>query len=88
MGPFAVRDLRLGMAAGRFVMDDPDLVWRLSAHAIVGISLAITTGDVPAEPKDGIVVRLLCLTGIGAAAATELVAGAPAVKKGRAPRSA
>lgn len=81
MGPFAIRDLRLGMAAGRFVLEDPELVWRLTAHAIVGVSLAITTGDVPVESKEAIVVRLLCMTGIGTPAAAELVTGARRVKK-------
>jgi len=72
MGPFAIRDLRRAADAGRFQIPNPELVWRLTAHAIVGISLAITTEEVPPTAKDQIVVRLLCMTGIGADAALEL----------------
>jgi AcrR family transcriptional regulator len=74
MGPFAIRDLRRAVEAGRFQMPDAELVWRLTAHAIVGVSLAITTELVPPSAKDEIVVRLLCLTGIDADAAAELAA--------------
>lgn len=74
MGPFAIRDLRNGISAGVFRVSDPDLVWHLTAHAIVGASLAITTDRLSGSVKDEIVVRLLCLTGIGIDAATELAA--------------
>ena len=72
MGPFAIRDLRLAADAGRFQIPNAELVWRLTVHAIVGISLAITTEEVPPTAIDQIVVRLLCMTGIGADAAIEL----------------
>ncbi len=72
MGPFAIRDLRRAADAGRFQVPNPELVWRMTAHAIVGISLAITTDAVPLDTMDQIVVRLLCMTGIGAEAAIEL----------------
>jgi AcrR family transcriptional regulator len=72
MGPFAIRDLRNAANAGRFKVSNPDLTWRLTAHAIVGVSLAITTGAVQADTKDQIVEQLLCMTGIGAEAAAEL----------------
>ena len=42
------------------------------AHALIGASLAITTGQMPASASDQIIVRLLCMTGIGANAAVEL----------------
>ncbi|CAM2156665.1 TetR family transcriptional regulator [Paraburkholderia tropica] len=74
MGPFAIRDLRRAVEAGLFSVSDPDLVWHLSAHAIVGASLAITTGRISGSVKDEIVVRLLCMTGIGIEAATALAA--------------
>jgi AcrR family transcriptional regulator len=74
MGPFAIRDLRHAVAAGRFYATDPELVWHLTAHAIVGVSLAITTERLPPSVKDEIVVRLLCMTGIGVDAAAELAA--------------
>lgn len=73
MGPFAIRDLRLASQAGRFEVSNAELVWRLTAHALIGASLAITTGQLPASAVDQIVVRLLCMTGIGANAAVELV---------------
>ena len=76
MGPFAIRDLRLASQAGRFEVSNAELVWRLTTHALIGASLAITTGQMPASASDQIVVRLLCMTGIGANAATEL-AGRP-----------
>lgn len=74
MGPFAIRDLRRATDAGRFKIPNAELVWRLTTHAIVGVSLAITTDEVPASTKDQIVVRLLCMAGIGADAALELSA--------------
>lgn len=72
MGPFAIRDLQRAADAGRFQISDAALVWRLTAHAIVGISLAITSDAVPADSMDRIIERLLCMTGLGAEAATEL----------------
>ncbi|WP_217349221.1 TetR/AcrR family transcriptional regulator [Polaromonas sp. C04] len=72
MGPFAIRDLRRAADAGRFQIPNAEIVWRLTAHAIVGISLAITTDAVPSSAIDQIVIRLLCMTGIGAESALEL----------------
>jgi AcrR family transcriptional regulator len=72
MGPFAIRDLRLASQAGRFEVSNADLVWRLTTHALIGASLAITTGKIPPSATDQIIVRLLCMTGIGANAAVEL----------------
>ena len=74
MGPFAIRDLQTATAAGRFHVRDAELVWRLATHAIVGISLAITTGQLPAAAIDETVVSLLCMTGIGEESARELAA--------------
>lgn len=72
MGPFAIRDLRRATDAGRFKIPNAELVWRLTSHAIVGIGLAITTEAVPSSSIDQIIVRLLCMTGIGSEAAIEL----------------
>ncbi len=72
MGPFAIRDLRLASQAGRFEVSNAELVWRLTTHALIGGGLAITTGQLPASASDQIIVRLLCMTGIGANAAVEL----------------
>lgn len=72
MGPFAIRDLRRASDAGRFDIADAELVWQLTTHAIVGVSLAMTSGALPMTATDQVIVRLLCMTGIGAEAATEL----------------
>lgn len=90
MGPFAIRDLRLASQAGRFEVSNAELVWRLTTHALIGASLAITLGQMPASASDQIIVRLLCMTGIGANAAVELASRPrPALKPeagGSAPR--
>lgn len=74
MGPFAIRDLRQATAAGRFAVEDPELVWKLACHAIVGVSLAITRGELPEAKIHGTVVHLLCMAGLEATAAGELAA--------------
>lgn len=74
MGPFAIRDLRLASQAGRFEVSNAELVWRLTTHALIGASLAITSGQLPPSACDQVIVRLLCMTGIGANAAVELAA--------------
>lgn len=74
MGPFAIRDLRLASEAGRFSVDDPELVWRMAAHAIVGVSLAITKDDIGEGKICETVVRLLCMTGLDLDAARDLAA--------------
>ncbi len=84
MGPFAIRDLRLASQAGRFEVSNAELVWRLTSHALIGASLAITTGQLPPGAADQIIVRLLCMTGIGVNAAVELAARPrPQLKTGR-----
>lgn len=72
IGPFAIRDIRQAAQAGRFQVSNAELVWRLTTHALIGASLAIRSGQVPAGSKDQIIARLLCMTGIGANAAVEL----------------
>lgn len=74
MGPFAIRDMRQASQAGRFEVSNPELVWRLSAHALIGAALAITQGGMPGSIRDQVVTRLLCMTGIGPGAAAELAA--------------
>lgn len=74
MGPFAIRDLRNATRAGRFRADNPELVWRMASHAIVGVALAVTKDELPASEIDETVVRLLCMTGIGVEDARELAA--------------
>lgn len=72
MGPFAIRDLKRAVEAGRFQIPDADMVWRLTSHAIFGISLAVTSGAVSRDSMDQIIERLLCMTGVGAETAREL----------------
>ena len=72
MGPFAIRDMQNATAAGRFHVRDAELLWRLATHAIVGVSLAITTGKLPASTIEETVVSLLCMTGMGDAGAREI----------------
>src|SRR5207248_4799543 len=52
MGPFAIRDLRRAADAGRFKIPNAELVWRMTTHAIVGVSLAMTTGTLTVQSTD------------------------------------
>ncbi|WP_138471155.1 TetR/AcrR family transcriptional regulator [Poseidonocella sp. HB161398] len=72
MGPYAIRDLKQASAAGRFQAEDAELVWRLACHAIIGVSLSITAGEIEEPRITDVVVRLLCMTGLDLAAATDL----------------
>jgi AcrR family transcriptional regulator len=72
MGPFAIRDLGNATRVGRFKVDDAVLTWKMATHAIVGVALSVTSGELPASVIDDCVVRLLCMTGIGRDAASEL----------------
>ncbi|WP_254679644.1 TetR/AcrR family transcriptional regulator [Celeribacter baekdonensis] len=74
MGPFATRDMRQAEAAGRFRTPDPDLIWRLTTQAIMGAALAMSEGRLTHDCRRDIIVRLLCMTGIGLEGATELAA--------------
>lgn len=64
MGPYAIRDLRNGAAAGRYRVEDPELAWRLATHAIVGFSLAVCDGKLAPEKIDDAVVDLLGMVGV------------------------
>ena len=72
MGPFAIRDLKNATRAGRFKVDDAALTWKMATHAIVGVALSVTAGELPVTVIDNCVVRLLCMTGIGRDDAVEL----------------
>lgn len=74
MGPFAIRDLENATKAGRFKVADAPLTWKMATYSIVGVSLAVTRGDLPHSVIQETVVRLLCATGIGEAEAIELAA--------------
>ena len=86
MGPFAIRDLENATKAGRFKVADGPLTWKMATYAIVGVSLAVTRGDLPHSVIQETVVRLLCTTGIGETEAIELAARPrPALPTERAP---
>lgn len=72
MGPFAIRDLENATGAGRFKVDDAALTWKMATHAIVGVALSVTAGELPVSVIDNCVVRLLCMTGIGRDEAVDL----------------
>jgi AcrR family transcriptional regulator len=72
MGPFAIRDLENATKAGRFKVKDASLTFKMAAHAIVGSCLAINHDEFPPNAIEEIVVRTLCMTGIGEAEAIDL----------------
>lgn len=74
LGPFAIRDLENATKAGRFKVSDPALVWKMATYAIVGASLAIAQNQLPPSLVQETVVRLLCMTGVDEAEASELAA--------------
>ena len=76
MGPFAIRDLENATRAGRFLVADAKLTWKMACYAIIGVSLAVTQKKLPATVIDETVVRLLCMTGVGELEAENL-AGRP-----------
>jgi AcrR family transcriptional regulator len=64
MGPYAIRDLRNAVAAGRYSVEHPELAWRLATHAIVGFSLAVCEGELDPAAIDEAVVDLLGMVGV------------------------
>lgn len=72
MGPYAIRDLRNAVAAGRYRTEDPELAWRMATHAIVGFSLAVCDGKIPISKMDDAVANLLGMVGVPAEEAWEI----------------
>lgn len=64
MGPYAIRDLKNAVAAGRYKVENPELAWRLATHAIVGFSLAVCDREVEPSEIDEAVVDLLGMVGV------------------------
>ncbi len=64
MGPYAIRDIRNAVAAGRYRVENPELAWRLATHAIVGFSLAVCDRDIDPGEMDEAVVNLLGMVGM------------------------
>ena len=71
-GPFAIRDLETAARAGRFTFDDARLNFKLACYAIVGVSVTILRGEMPASAIEPAVARLLCMAGLAEADALEL----------------
>ena len=72
MGPYAIRDIRSAVAAGRYRVEDADLAWRQATHAIVGFSLAVCDKNVLPNKMDEAVVNLLGMVGVNRAEAWEI----------------
>jgi AcrR family transcriptional regulator len=64
MGPYAIRDIRNAVAAGRYRTEDPELAWRMATHAIVGFSLAVCDQKIHIGKMDDAVVNLLGMLGV------------------------
>jgi AcrR family transcriptional regulator len=72
MGPYAIRDIRNAVSAGRYRCEDAELAWRLATHAIVGFSLAVCDGKIAPQKIDDAVVDLLGMVGVAREEAWEL----------------
>ena len=72
MGPYAIRDIRNAVAAGRYRVEDAALAWRQATHAIVGFSLAVCDKNIPPEKIDEAVVNLLGMVGVDREEAWEI----------------
>ena len=64
MGPYAIRDIRNAVLAGRYRVEDPELAWRQAAHAIAGFSLAVCEKNILPGKMDEAVVNLLGMVGV------------------------
>lgn len=73
IGPFTIDLLTRAAGSGRLSPGDPALAWKMSTHAIVGFGLAVTRRDMSAVSIPNAASRLLCLAGLEAAEAEELV---------------
>jgi AcrR family transcriptional regulator len=71
-GPYAMRDLQQARAAGRYVFDDVELVWRQATWAAVGLCRAIGDGTVSDDRLTEAVVNLLGMVGVARAEAWEI----------------
>jgi AcrR family transcriptional regulator len=72
MGPYAIRDIRNAVKAGRYRTNDPELAWRMATHAIVGFSLAVCDQKIQIEKMDDAVVNLLGMLGVSPEEAWEI----------------
>jgi AcrR family transcriptional regulator len=72
MGPYAIRDIRNAVNAGRYRTEDPDLAWRMATHAIVGFSLAVCDRKIDIDQMNDAVVNLLGMVGVSPEEAWEI----------------
>ena len=72
MGPYAIRDIRNAVAAGRYRTEDPELAWRLATHALVGFSLAVCDRKIHIDLMNDAVVNLLGMVGVSPDEAWEI----------------
>jgi AcrR family transcriptional regulator len=73
MGPFAIRDIRAARAAGHYQLDNPELVWRMTTHAIMGFGLEVSHGALAVANLDEGVASLLGMVGVSPEAAKVIV---------------
>jgi AcrR family transcriptional regulator len=64
MGPYAIRDIRNAVTAGRYRVETPELTWWLATHAIVGLGIAVNERELEPKAIDEAVVNLLCMVGL------------------------
>jgi AcrR family transcriptional regulator len=72
MGPYAIRDIRNAVLAGRYRVEDPELAWRQATHAIVGFSMAVCDKTILPGKMDEAVVNLLGMVGVRRGEAWEI----------------
>ena len=72
MGPYAIRDIRNAVVAGRYCVEDPELAWRQASHAITGFSLALSDKTILPAKVDEAVVNLLGMVGVRRGEACEI----------------
>lgn len=72
MGPYAIRDIRNAVAAGRYRTDNPELAWRMATHAIVGFSLAVCDQKIYIDKMNDAVINLLGMVGVSPEEAREI----------------
>lgn len=71
----AIGDIRWRQLLNRPEMiADVELTWKMATYAIFGVSLAVSQGQLPTSVIEETVVRMLRMTGIGAAEAADLAA--------------
>jgi AcrR family transcriptional regulator len=72
----ALADIRAGIATGRFIDEDPEILLVAVGGALLGLVRLISSGTLPGPDRatDALATRLLCLLGLDAADAHALTA--------------